>query len=713
MPHPRPVRRRTQSRERLIVGALMLAAVLFFALATQRLAAQDVDPVAGGALMLRGKGVAEALPAVRLGTDMAVTVSGQVARVRVTQAFRNTSDQWMEASYLYPLPDDAAVDSLKMVVGSRIFIGRIERRAEARAAYEKARDEGRQAGLVESERPNLFRNDVANVGPGQTVLIAIEYQAPVRQLSGEYALRLPLVVGPRYVPPHSLASPAVGPDPAAIADAGLVTAPLSAPSLGDGLNPVSITIELAPGFEPANLVSPYHRIVVTKAGPMQRTVTLAAGQEPANRDFELRWRSASADPVLGLFRQEHGGQHYLMAAISPPSAIDTGTAPAREMVFVIDNSGSMGGESMGAAKASLLHALDTLRPADSFNVIRFDDKMTRLFEHSMPATADQIALARTFTQGLEASGGTEMLPALKSALADPTPQSTQLRQVVFLTDGDLSNEREMMAEIAANGGRSRVFMVGIGSAPNQYLMRRMAEAGRGTYTNIGNGAEVETKMQALLDRLRAPALRALAVRVDGAPLELTPERLPDLYAGEPLVLLGKGAALSGSITVSGQLGNRPWSTKLDLTKAVDSPAVARLWASRRVADIEAKRWSGQIEDEAADAAIAEIGLAYSLVTTQTSLIAEDKTPVRPIGARLTREDLPLLLPARWDFDTLMGGDAQASAPSASTDADQTQAIDLPQTATGYAQALLRGLLIALIGVAGLALTRRRNREYQA
>src|SRR6185503_5830578 len=150
-----------------------------------------------------------------------------------------------------------------------------------------------------------------------------------------------------------------------------VTAPLAAPSLGDELNLVSITIELAPGFEPANLVSPYHRIIVTKAGPMQRTVTLAAGQEPANRDFELRWRSASADPVLGLFRQEHDGQHYLMAAITPPSAIDTGAAPAREMVFVIDNSGSMGGESMGAAKASLLHALDTLRPADSFNVIRF------------------------------------------------------------------------------------------------------------------------------------------------------------------------------------------------------------------------------------------------------------------------------------------------------------------------------------------------------
>ena len=718
-----PARRR--SRQRFAIGLFTLVAVVLLALAGPRLMAAEPtpegdDPIAGGALMLRGKGVATALPAIRLGTDMAVTVSGQIARVRVTQAFRNTSDKWMEATYLYPLPDDGAVDSMKMVVGSRIFIGRIERRAEARAAYDKARDEGRQAGLVVAERPNLFRNDVANVGPGQTVLIAIEYQAPVRQLSGEYALRLPLVVGPRYVPPHSLASPAVGPneatepDPQAIADAGLVIAPLADPALGTVLNPVSITVRLAPGFEPANIISPYHRIAITRATPMERTVTLAAGEEPANRDFELRWRSASADPTLGLFHQEMSGQHYVMAAITPPAVVDSGKAPPREMVFVIDNSGSMGGTSMDAAKASLLHALDTLRPVDTFNVIRFDDTMTRLFEQSTRATPEQVALARTFTQGLQAKGGTEMLPALKSALADATPQSPQLRQVVFLTDGDLSNEREMMAEIAANGGRSRVFMIGIGSAPNTWLMRRMAETGRGTYTNIGDGAEVTAKMQALLDRLKAPAVRDIAVRVDGGPLDFTPTRLPDLYAGEPLVLIGKGAALSGTLTVTGRIGEDDWSRTVDLSQAVDSPAVARLWASRRIADIEAERWSGQIANDAADAAIAQLGLAYSLVTTQTSLIAEDKTPSRPAGARLTREELPLLLPAGWDFDTLLGGETTTAAAAVNDlDSSSTQAIDLPQTATGYAQALLRGLLIALLGLAGLSLVRRRNPEHAA
>ncbi|MFV0623190.1 marine proteobacterial sortase target protein [Sphingomonas sp. ac-8] len=698
----------SHARRRVSLALLLLlglAAALFLA---GRLAASeaeaDPDAVGSGTLMLAGKGVAEAVPAVRLGTDMDVTVSGQIARVRITQAFRNTSDRWMEATYLYPLPDDGAVDSLKMVVGQRVIIGRIKRREEARAIYEKAKEEGKKAGLVESERPNLFRNSVANVGPGETVLVAIEYQAPVRQLGGEFALRLPLVVGPRYVPPHTLS------DAAKTADADAVTAPLAHPSLGKDLNPVSITVRLAPGFVPANLVSPYHRVAVTQDGAEARTVTLADATVPADRDFELRWRSASADPTVGLFREVADGDSYLMASIVPPAA-NPGTVVPREMVFVIDNSGSMGGESMAAAKNSLLYALGTLRPQDRFNVIRFDDTMTQLFERSVPATADQVALARRFTQGLEANGGTEMLPALQAALVDATPADRRsVRQIVFLTDGDLSNEREMMAAIAAKAGRSRVFMVGIGSAPNNFLMRRMAEAGRGTYTNVGSGEEVAAKMTALLDRLKAPVVRDLQVRIDGAPLDLTPRRLPDLYAGEPLVLLGRGKAVSGTLTVTGTIGDRPWSQTVALDQAVDSAAVAKLWANRRIAEIEAARWANEMEDSAADAAVAELGLAYSIVTSQTSLVAVDETPSRPEGARLTREELPLLLPAGWDFDTLFGGALAPSAPAAEGQAaDQPEALELPQTATGYAAGMLQGLWLLLIGLAGLAWQRRSAR----
>lgn len=692
-----------RSRQRLIIGLLLLIAIVMGSLFASRLIASEPadepDAIGSGTLMLSGKGVAQALPAIRLGTDMNVTVSGQTARVRVTQVFRNSSDRWMEATYLYPLPDDGAVDSLKMVVGQRVIIGRIKRRAEAREIYEKARDNGQKAGLVEAERPNMFRNSIANIGPHETVLIAIEYQMPVRQLGGEFALRLPLVVGPRYVPAHDAA------------DAANVTAPLANPTLGKDLNPVSITVKLAPGFVPANLISPYHRIAIEPAGPQVRTIRLADGQVPADRDFELRWRSASADPTIGLFRQVLDGQSYLMASITPPSQERAGPVLPREMLFVIDNSGSMGGQSMAAAKESLLYALGTLRPQDSFNVIRFDDTMTQLFEQSVPATPDQIALAERFTNGLEASGGTEMLPALEAALIDHRPaDATSVRQIIFLTDGDLSNEKDMMAAISAKGGRSRLFMVGIGSAPNNFLMRRMAEAGRGTYTNIGTGDEVAAKMTALLDRLKAPMVRDLKAVVDGTALDLTPHRLPDLYAGEPLVLLGRGTSLSGTLTVSGMIGDKPWSRSVDLASAIDSDAVAKSWASRRIADVEASRWSGAVDDATADEAIAQLGLSYALVTPQTSLVAVDETPSRPAGAKLTREELPLLLPAGWDFDTLFGGNSadRQSQPDTQS-ADQAEALELPQTATGFMGWILQGAALLAIGLIGLAATRRSAR----
>ncbi|MBT0670977.1 marine proteobacterial sortase target protein [Novosphingobium profundi] len=698
----RSAHRRALAR-RPFLAAAAVALTLGSAPATR---AQDApDPAAGGALILTSADGTVTAPAMRLGSDMNVEVTGTVMRVKVTQAFRNTSKQWMEASYLFPLPEDGAVDTLKMVVGQRVIVGTIQRKQAARELYEEARAKGQKAGLVEAERPNLFRSQVANVAPGETVLIAIEFQAPVRQVNGEFALRLPLVAGPRYVPPHSLSSPA------ALRDAARVTAPLATSNAG--LNPVSITVHLAPGFVPANVISPYHRINVAEDGPSARTVTLAAGAETADRDFELRWRSASADPTLALFHQRLADtdhqEDYYMATITPQVHVKAAEAPAREMVFVIDNSGSMGGGSMDAAKASLLHALSTLRPQDRFNVIRFDDTMTPLFETSMPASAEQVALARSFTQGLEADGGTEMLLALKAALADPDPGAKGVRQVIFLTDGDLSNEREMMAEIAAHAGRTRVFMVGIGSAPNTYLMHRMAEAGRGTYTHIGANQDVLARMTSLLDRIKAPALHDLSVRVEGATLDLTPTRLPDLYAGEPLVLLGKGtvAGAQGRLILSGTLEGKPWHQSVELAGATDSPAIARLWANRRIADVEAARWANEIDGNDADEAIARLGLTYGLVTSQTSLVAIDKTPARPAGTPLTQQDLPLALPKGWSMEALFGQDRAQDRPAAPLREDEAR-LDLPQTATGYLGRIAQGLSLLAGGLASLWLTRRRR-----
>ena len=663
------------------------------------LSAQEQAEGEPGGLMLRGKGSTEQIPAVRLGTDIKAQVSGQIARVIVTQAFRNTSDEWMEATYLYPLPDNGAVDTLKMVVGERIIIGRIKPREEAREIYEEAMEKGQKAGLVEQSRPNMFRNSVANIGPGETVLVQIEFQAPVQQVQGRYTLRLPLVVGPRYVPPHSVTGPAK------LRDAVAITAPVADPGISQGLNPVSISVALAPGFAPAKLASPYHDIAITRTASTA-TVRLADGEVPANRDFVLSWEAAGAEPSVGLFRQTFAGEDYVMAIITPPATGKIHQVPPREMIFVIDNSGSMAGASIVAARKSLVYALSTLRPQDRFNIIRFDDTMTKLHGTAVAATRGNLAHARRYAESLEAEGGTEMLPALRAALADAEPRGKALRQIIFLTDGNLSNEREMMAQIAHSLGRSRVFMVGMGSAPNTHLMRRMAEAGRGTFTHIGLGSEAESEMRTMLARLSKPVVTGLTAKVDGGDLDFTPAILPDLYTGEPLVLLGRTKDLEGKLAVSGLIGKDRWSITLDLGTAEESEAIARLWARRRISDIEAQRWSYQIDGVEADEQIEALGMRFHIVTERTSLVAVDETPSRPEGERLSREELPLLLPEGWDFDHLFGTQLAARYQVEPGAADEQEQIDLPRGSLDYRSALVQGLLLMLLGLFALVWRRR-------
>jgi Ca-activated chloride channel homolog len=693
----------------MVLPATIMSALPAYAM-QDNMASEDIGPQSG-TLMLQGKDSAEAVAAVQLGSDMDVNVSGSIARVRVTQVFRNTSSDWMEATYMYPLPADAAVDSLKMVVGQKVIIGHIKKREEAREIYEAAKDEGKKAGLVEQQRPNLFTNSVANIGPGETVMIVIEYQMPLRQKDGVFALRMPLVIGPRYVPQHSIATETAATDAVKVTSASVRD-----PKRGPKINPVSITVNLNPGFVPANIDSAYHKVNVSGRGA-KRVVKLADRDVPADRDFELSWRSASADPVLALYREEVDGKGYVMASITPPMSDKKAAIPPRDMVFVIDNSGSMSGQSMDEAKASLLNALATLRPQDKFNVIRFDDTMTQLFEANVSATPELIAKAQDFAKNLEASGGTEMLPALKAALAlsssanaSSTKEDHAVRQIIFLTDGAISNEQEMIEAIAADKGKSHVFMVGIGSAPNNYLMSRMSNMGRGTYTNIGSAEEVSAKMASLIDILSRPSVQDLSVQVKGNSFDLTPRLLPDLYAGEPLLLLGQADKIEGSITVSGRIGSRIWTQTVDLKKSILSPSVAKLWARRRIDDIEADRALNVIDAAAADAAVTEIGLRYSLVTSMTSLVAVDETPSRPAGETLKEEDLPINLPDGWSFERLFGGDTAkaAMANDAAIAAKEVQQFPLPQTATNYAVRLFGGLLIFIIGAFGFISIRRKK-----
>src|SRR5215475_5235756 len=565
-------------------------------------AIKPADARTGSLLLKTDDGYADA---TRLGIDVDITVSGPTVRARVTQVFRNPTSDWMEATYVYPLPPGGAVDTLKMVVGDRVIVGDIKERQQARAVYEQAKANGQRAALTEQERPNIFTNSIANIGPGETVLVQIEYQEPVQQNGNEFSLRVPLVIGPRYNPAPVIQSVdmrsdgggwgATTSDP--VPDRDRITPPVLDPASNPKVNPTSITVHLKAGFPLGEVKSHHHPVKITSPDETTRVITLAQELEPADRDFELTWKPAAAKaPSIGLFREHVGNADYLLAFVTPPSVEQAEKKPLpREVVFVIDNSGSMGGTSIAQAKASLLYALRRLQPNDRFNVIRFDDTMDAVFPASVPADSEHIGTATAFVDALQARGGTEMVPAMRAALTDTAGgDGTFVRQVVFLTDGAIGNEQQLFETIAAMRGRSRVFMVGIGSAPNTFLMTRAAEIGRGAFTHIGSVDQVEERMRGLFAKLENPAVTGLTATFSEAKADLTPAMIPDVYRDEPLVLAAKLDRLAGSVAIKGRIGDRPWSITLPLANAAEGKGLSKLWARRKINDAEVARTTRQL-----------------------------------------------------------------------------------------------------------------------
>lgn len=716
--------------------------------AAQPRLAKTGDARSGTLLLQRGDEAP--LEALRLGTDIDVSVSGPTARARVTQMFQNPGTTHVEAIYVYPLPEGAAVDSLKMIVGERVIVATIKERQAAKAAYEAAKSNGRRAALMEQERANIFTNSVANIGPGETVVVQIEYQEPIRQSGVEFSLRLPLVVAPRYNPKPVVQTVDLSgggwgravSDP--VPDRDRIEPPHLDPRERAATNPVTITVRLAAGFPLADVKSHHHAVKIDSSDEARRIITLDAGAVPANKDFELTWKPvATQAPAVGLFHEAVGGADYVLAFVTPP-ALDVEQAPKlpREVILVIDNSGSMSGTSMGQAKASLQFALKRLDPEDRFNVVRFNHTMETLFSGSVAADAANIARAQAFVDALQATGGTEMLPALEAALIDTGgAESKHLRQVVFLTDGAIGNEQQLLDTIANGRGRSRIFTVGIGSAPNSFLMTRAAELGRGTFTHIGDVGQVEARMRGLFEKLEAPAVTGLSASFDGMTADTTPGLLPDLYRGEPLVLAAKLGGTSGTLEIKGNIGERPWVVRLPLANAAPGVGLSKVWARRKIADAEVARTLRAVTSEVTDKVVLALALEHHLVSRLTSLVAVDQEIARKPGEQLTRADVPLNLPAGWDFDKVFGpkggergqreiraerpvvpvgeragGQVQPTAtrlaaaqPFLSTiNQPVAHGVNLPRTATDAEMRLWAGLALLIGGLLLLGSGRRRH-----
>jgi Ca-activated chloride channel family protein len=659
---------------------------------TQTVAAVSPNDAKAGGLYVKTKdGYAEA---IRLGTDIQLTVTGPIVRGRITQAFRNPSKQWVEAVYAYPLANDGAVDGLKMVIGKRVIIGEIKEREEAKAAYEAAKDAGQGAALIEQMRPNLFTNHVANIGPGETVIIQIDYEQTVTSNNGVYGLRVPLVVAPRYSSPNGSSSAPALPVMAVVD-----------PRMADPVNPVTIKVKMAPGYKPVDLQSLTHAVAISGD-----TVTLKAGSVPADRDFVLLWKPPASRVVpVGLFKERVAGKNYVMAVITPPKLQDRDRLP-RDVVFVIDNSGSMGGESMRQAKASLQYGLTRLSPGDRFNIVRFDDTLTALFPDTVVADGTNLARAKAFVSGIEAAGGTEMIPAMERALRDThSGDNSRVRQVVFMTDGEVSNEDGLFKAIADHRGRSKVFMVGIGSAPNTFLMSRAAEMALGSFTHVDAVSEADGTMAHLFDQLQNPAFTNLRLTLKGVKGDFTPRQLPDVYQDQPLMITGQVDGVKGSIHIDGDMGGVPVSLDEPLSQATPAQGVSKVWARRKVQDAEVRKIQDGDALITAENEILKLGLEHGLVTSRTSLVAIDHTPKRPAGYHLTRQDIPLNLPAGWDVDAwFAAGPDYDAAPKA--DSPKEDGVDLPQTATPAEELMIFGATLAALGLALLIWRRPRRAE---
>ena len=640
-----------------------------------------LDDVKGGRLLFKTAQPGRFLPAPTLKTDVRISVTGLIARATVTQEFTNPSlekDAWAEGIYVFPLPETAAVDHLRMKIGERIIEGQIKEKSEAKKVYEQAKKEGKRAGLVEQERPNIFTTSVANIAPGDRITVEIEYQETVRYDQGAFSLRFPMVVGPRYIPGTAVVMEDQPPgngwslDTDRVPDASRVTPPVQHPNAGS-INPLSLSIDLAPGFPLGTIDSPYHEILTIAELDGRRHITLRADTVPADRDFSLTWRQAAGRaPTVTAFREQSGDDHYALLMAMPPVETDQPTTSiARETIFVIDTSGSMSGTSIEQARAALLLALNRLTAQDRFNVIQFNSVTHVLFSQPQRVKPETLRKAVHYVDQLKANGGTEILPALKIALKGEAPAS-HLRQVIFLTDGQVGNEDELFEVIRSQLGTSRLFTIGIGSAPNSHFMRKAAEFGRGTFTHIGSTSEVKTQMDAIFRKLERPVLTDIRVEGLTDQTEMFPSRIPDLYEGEPVIVAIKGRALPSAVTITGMAGNKPWTTAVKLSEQNQREGLSVYWARQKIAALMEQQRYGQ-DESATRQAVLDVALQHHLVSKYTSLVAVDVTPVRPLQHWLQTHAMKTNLPDGQDYQAIFG---------------------LPQTATS-------GQLQILLGCAAL------------
>jgi Ca-activated chloride channel homolog len=643
-------------------------------------AAMEEVPVAGGELRLiaprrtrddTGASIAVIRFPLRH-TDVRARVAGASSMYTVTQTFENPYDEPIDAVYVFPLGDGAAITDYAITIGERTIAGEIKRKAEARATYEQAKAQGHTAALLEQEKRNIFQQRIANLAPRETIQVRIQYIELLDYKDDQYELVFPLVVGPRYLPADAIGASAVGAhragDPAR---AGVVSIPYADANIAGST--VSFAADIDAGVPVLSAGSPSHQIAVDEIAPTRRRITLASAGEVPNRDLVVRYRTASEQTMVGLLAHRTDARGYFTLVIQPKASYKTGDIAPREVMIVVDTSGSMQGQPIAQAQALAGALIDSLRPGDTFNVLAFSGGTNAMSPAAIAGDPDGKRAGKAFVASLESGGGTEMGAAMARALAS-APGNDRVRLVYFLTDGFVGNDDVIVRAARGNLGANRIFSVGIGSAPNRALLNQIAAVGRGfaSYLNLGESAT--DVAEELVRRTAFPYLTDVKLDWNGLAVgAVTPSAIPDVYAGQPLIVSGvytyPGRA---KITVSAMTAGRRVQipVEVSLPERVDAPPVAALWARARVDELLFLA-GDHVTSETAQQ-ITELGLGFHMVTDYTSFVAVDRTRVVGVDGASKVIVQPALTPAGVDADAAIGSAGEgaarygASSPSSSS-----------------------------------------------
>ncbi|MCA0894141.1 marine proteobacterial sortase target protein [Microbulbifer agarilyticus] len=673
-----------------------------------------IEDAGSGDLLFVGAEAGTFEPALHLSTAVDMRVRGLVAEVQIAQTFTNTSNHWREAVYVLPLPENAAVRGMEIVIGERRIVGKVREREEAKKVYAEARAAGKRAALLEQQRPNMFTSRVANIAPGEKIAVEVRYLQTLKFDRDQFSLRLPSTLTPRYIPgvqgelsQESAQELALNPHGWSLPTDQVPDAPHITPFMmpmaelaSRGSHQMSIHVDLGMGLPLADIYSPYHEVDFRRQDGNRYQVQLKGGSAPMDRDFVLHWRpQTSSMPSAALFAEQSqdDSAQYLQLLLLPPRESGATRRLPREVVYVVDTSGSMGGNSIRQAKESLLLALSRLDAQDRFNIIEFNSHHRSFYPRPVTASQENVHRARDWVESLSATGGTEMAPALKEALSQQLDEQAGelVRQVVFITDGAVGNERALFEIIQQRLGQVRLFTVGIGSAPNSHFMTKAAQIGRGSAVHIGDLSEVQVQMGRLFEKLENPLVTDL--RVDfprGIKLEGYPKQLPDLYLGEPVRLVARiegqplGVPSSGELVVSGRLAGKRFSRSIPLAQlAVDQQGdeIGSVWARAKIAALrDMQRQRGPLArttgegEQVADPLkqqILTLALRHQLASPYTSFVAVEETPVRPQAEALK----------------------SSSVPNAVASGQNLQRFTYPSTATGVYGQFLAALLLLLCG----------------